>query len=411
MEGPPLRLNTSILRMETSAEAQIRSRIAAEGRITFAEYMAAALYHPNGGFYTSGGGVGPDYFTSPAAHPTFAAVIAVQLRSMWEALGRPSSFYVIESGASNGLLAADVQAAASGDFADRLRYIAVDRATPGKLDRGVERLTANGLPFRSAVGCIISNELFDAFPVHRFRMSHGKIEEIFVTTDANGALMDAPGEPSSPLMEERVRRLGVDLPDGFEGEICVAIEPWMAQAAESLERGFVLTIDYGYDGIKRLRRGRSSGTLQTYRRHTQGTELYGRIGRQDITADVDFGHLEDSGDAAGLRTVGRLDQSEFLRQNGFDHMLDRLRRMDLGERERQANRLGMLELVKSPGLGDFKVLVQEKNLGVSDLAELSPETSALQTTEVPLLRPEHMKLMESRYPHLTWEPEDLWPFS
>ncbi|MDA1348093.1 MAG: SAM-dependent methyltransferase, partial [Chloroflexi bacterium] len=365
--------------METSPEAQIRSRIAAEGQITFAEFMQVALYHPHGGFYSSGGGVGPDYFTSPAAHPAFAAVIAMQLRSMWEAFGQHSTFYVIEPGASNGLLAADVQTAASSDFADALRYIAVDRTKPSSLDRGVERVTANGLPFRSAVGCIISNELFDAFPVHRFRISHGKIEEIFVTTDANGALIDAPGEPSTPLIEKRVRRLGVDLPDGYEGEVCVAIEPWMAQAAELLERGFVLTIDYGYDGIERLRRDRSAGTLQTYRRHTQGTDLYGRIGRQDITADVDFGHLEDAGDAAGLRTVGRVDQSEFLRRNGFDYMLDRLRRMDLGERERQANRLGMLELVKSPGLGNFKVLVQEKNTGVSDLAELFSEPSALET--------------------------------
>jgi SAM-dependent MidA family methyltransferase len=411
VEGPPFRLNCSILRMETSPEAHLRSRIAAEGRIAFAEFMETALYHPDGGFYSNGGGVGPDYFTSPAAHPAFATVIAVQLRSMWETLGRPSTFYVIEPGASNGLLAADVQAAASGDFADGLRYIAVDRATPGELDRGVERVTANGLPFRSAVGCIISNELFDAFPVHRFRMSHGKIEEIFVTTDANGALTDAPGKPSTPLMEKRVHRLGVDLPDGFEGEVCVAIEPWMAQAAESLERGFVLTIDYGFDGIERLSPDRTAGTLQTYRHHTQGTDLYGRTGRQDITADVDFGHLEDAGDAAGLRTVGRLDQSEFLRRNGFDHMLDRLRRMDLGERERQANRLGMLELVKSPGLGDFKVVVQEKNTGASNLAELLPETSTLEATEVPLLSTDHMKLMESRYPHLAWEPEDLWPFS
>ena len=185
----------------------------------------------------------------------------------------------------------------------------------------------------------------------------------------------------------------------------------MAQAAESLERGFVLTIDYGFDGIEQLRRDRSSGTLQTYRRHTQGTDLYERIGRQDITADVDFAHLEEADKASGLRTVGRLDQSEFLRRNGFDHMLDRLRRMDLGERERQANRFGMLELVKSPGLGDFKVLVQEKNTGASDLSELLPETSTLEATEVPLLSTDHMKLMESRYPHLAWEPEDLWPFS
>ena len=397
--------------MKPTPESQIRALIAAKGQITFAEFMEAALYHPKGGFYSTGGGVGPDFFTSPAAHPAFGALIATQLRSMWEALDRPSPMYVIEPGAGRGLLAADVLAAASGAFAEALRYVAVDRAAGPIVSSDAGSVTASGLPFRSLVGCIVSNELIDAFPVNRFRVVDGRAEEIYVTTNAEGALTDRPGPPSTPYLESRIRDLDTELPDGLRGEVCPAVNEWTADVAASLDRGFVITIDYGCEGVELLRPDRTRGTLQTYRRHVQGAALYNEIGRQDITADVDFGLLASVGEAAGLRTIGRLTQAAFLRRNGFGHMMDRLRRMDLGERERQANRVGMLELVKSPGLGDFKVLVQEKNTGASDAAQLSPGTSEIEATDVPLLRPEHMKLMESRYPHLTWEPaDDLWQF-
>ena len=329
---------------------------------------------------------------------------------MWEALDRPSPMYVIEPGAGSGLLAADVSASASGDFAAALRYVAVDRATRSIVASEADRLTADGLPFRGFVGCVISNELIDALPVHRFRIVEGRAEEIYVATNADGALIDQPGPPSTSYLESRISDLAGELPDGFQGEVCPAVDEWTEDVAASLDRGFVITIDYGYQGREQLTPDRAGGTLQTYRRHVQGAALYREIGRQDITADVDFGLLVSAGEAVDLRTIGRLSQAAFLKRNGFDHMLGLLRRTDLAERERQANRVGMLELVKSPGLGDFKVLVQEKNTGVSDAAELSPGPSAIAAMEVPLLRPEHMKLMESRYPHLAWEPpEDLWP--
>ncbi len=372
--------------------------------------METALYHPTGGFYSTGGGVGPDFFTSPTAHPAFGALIAVRLRSMWEALGRVSPMHVVEAGAGSGLLAADVLAAASGSFADALRYVTVDRAAQAVVHSRAERVTAAGLPFRGLVGCILSNELMDALPVHRFRITHGAPEELYVSTDSRGSLIDLPGPPSSPYLAARLRSLAADLPHGFHGEICPAVETWASQAAAALDRGFVLTIDYGYEERDPSDTDRVGGALQTYRRHTQGGGLYRRVGRQDITADVDFGLLEAAGERAGLRTVGRLPQSEFLKLNGFDHMLDRLRRIDLGERERQANRMGMLELVKPEGLGGFRALIQQKATGADDAARITPRPSDVESTRLPLLGPHHANLMDARYPHLAWEPGDLWPF-
>jgi hypothetical protein len=92
-------------------------------------------------------------------------------------------------------------------------------------------------------------------------------------------------------------------------------------------------------------------------------------------------------------------------------MLHRLRRMSLGERERQANRMGMLELVKPEGLGGLKVLVQEKNTGVDDIGQLAPDSSSVNAANVPLLGPNHIHLAAGRYPHTEWDPGDLWPFN
>ena len=100
----------SLSPLTTGAEDEIRARISQRGRITFAEFMGIALYHPTGGYYRRGGAVGPagDYYTSPSAHPAFGALLAVQLGRMWDLLGRPARFDVVELGAGSGRLATDI---------------------------------------------------------------------------------------------------------------------------------------------------------------------------------------------------------------------------------------------------------------------------------------------------------------
>ena len=119
--------------MRTSAEGEIRERIARRGKITFAEFMEVALYHPQAGYYARKAPAREhrDFYTSPAAHPAFGALISVQLWRMWEALKRPARFSVVEMGAGNGLLARDVVEYArnvSERFGRALRYLALDRS-------------------------------------------------------------------------------------------------------------------------------------------------------------------------------------------------------------------------------------------------------------------------------------------
>ncbi len=409
--------------MQYSAEAEIRARIARRGKVTFAEFAEVALYHPRGGYYTSpaGPGASGDYFTSPGAHPGFGALITVQLARMWQVLGQPSPFYAVEMGAGPGLLAREVLDYApliDDALASALQYIAIDRhADPDSWRGGQEalhRITAAGVPLRGVVGCFLSNELLDSFPVHRFLVRDGLVREVYVTLEGD-RFVEVLDEPSTPLLQQRLDSLGVPLPEGFGGEVNLAVGPWARGVAVALARGFVITIDYGYEAQELYSPRRARGTLQTYYQHTQGASPYQRIGRQDITAHVDFSLVMAEGETAGLRPLALLTQAEFLRRLGSEQMLEAVRAdQRLRPAERQANIMGLLELVKPDGLGGFRVLVQEKGTGIGDARQLAPDEALLgrvRESPVPLLGREHVPLMAGRYPHLEWQPpEELWPF-
>ena len=130
------------------------------------------------------------------------------------------------------------------------------------------------MPLRGVTGCFIANELVDALPVHRLRMSGGVLQEVYVSLDANGRLVDAPGEPSTPKLAERLAERGLELPDGYRGEICLELRPWLEGVASALDAGYLLTIDYGYTVEELYSPQRAGGTLQTYYRHTDGGSPY-----------------------------------------------------------------------------------------------------------------------------------------
>ena len=230
--GVPFGLMENRRHMERTPEAEIRGRIASNGPITFAEFMEVALYHPNGGYYTPDRQDSDhrDYYTSPSAHPAFSALIAVHLETMWKALDCPVPFHVVEMGAGSGLMARDITDYARQhlvDFASAMHYVALDKASND--------------PPRGVVGCVLSNELIDAFPVHRFEIEDGRLVELFVCVDADGRFHSVPGEPSTPLLAHRLDKLGLKLPDGTRGEINLGIGEWARRVSETIERGFVVT--------------------------------------------------------------------------------------------------------------------------------------------------------------------------
>ena len=391
------------------AESEVRRRIQERGKITFAEFMEIALYWPQGGYYAGREPTGEcgDYYTSPAVHPAFGALLAVQLYQMWRLMDRPASFTVLEPGAGNGLLCRDIITCATDlpeGFAQSLQYICLERRPVALIEHGLagaNRVLADGVPLRGLQGCVLSNEYLDAFPVHQAVMSGNGLTEVYVSLEG-GELVVITGELSDPGLTGRLDELGITLAEGQTAEIDLAVDRRFQDFSTALDRGFVLTIDYGrtahdlYDPERRFR-----GTLVTYQQHIQTDSPLTRIGSQDITAQVDFTSAVRAGEDAGLETLGLVTQRDFLLNLDLDHFQQQLRERDLTPRHIQANRAGMLDLVRPGGLGDFKVLVQGKNVGRPALwgLELSGETKSLvESLAAPMLTDRHLSLPDGRYP-------------
>lgn len=391
------------MRLRSAVDQEIRDLIQKNRRITFAQFMQACLYSPRGGFYSSRGNrISTHFGTSPTSHPVFGALITRQLEHMWHLLGDPPVFHVIEVGSGDGALAQSIVHACwrmAPRLAQVLYYVAADYEPRGlqspdhtfawdngtgdwmSLSRqdailGVQRVQTEGLrACQNVVGCILCNELIDNFPVHRFAIQGGRVKEVFVTS-AGGNLTEVLDEPSSPRIEERLTSLGLSLSEGYRGEVNLAMEDWTGQLSRTLDRGFILTIDYGQLATDLYSPQNSHGTLICYNRHVVSSDPYQHIGQQDITCQVDFTSLMRLGDQHGLATVGYALQRQFLTNLGFSSFLDALQTQGLSAARTALSRMAMMTLVDSEEYGDYKVLAQVKGngLGIDLLGFESPGT-------------------------------------
>jgi SAM-dependent MidA family methyltransferase len=307
-------------------ERQIREEIAARGPMPFARFMELALYDPAHGYYSRARdpfGVAGDYYTSSQLQPVFGRLIAQKIAERHRALGAPADFTVVELGAGRGETAREVRACLP-----QVRYVEIDR------NRG-------DLPQRFT-GVVFSNEFFDALPVRVVRGSR----ERFVGIE-QGKLAWIEGEPSSPL------------PSG-NGliEINLAALEWLERIARSLERGFVLTIDYG-STAEELAGGRfPEGSLMSYSRHVAHEDVLADPGERDITAHVNFTALAEHGRSIGLRPHPLQTQAQFLLAIGE---ADEFQTALAAANEQEAQRHRLLLKTLLFGMGEtFRVLVQEK---------------------------------------------------
>ena len=376
----------------SAVERDIRDLIWANGRITFAQFMETCLYSPKGGFYSGRGErISAHFGTSSSGHPVFGALIARQLEQMWRLLEEPPVFHVIEVGSGDGELArsiADACRRTTPRFAESLYYVAADYQpggpqSPGHAtelgnvsaghiaasrtaaDPGFQRVKTKGVrAFRNGVGCVLSNELIDNFPVHRLAIRDGRVQEVYVTIE-DGNLTEILDEPSTPRIEERLTGLGLSLPEGYRGEVNLAIEDWTREVSEALSRGFVLTIDYGEQAADLYSPANAQGTLVCHNRHTVDDDPYRDIAQQDITCQVDFTSLMRAGERQGLETVGFTHQRRFLESLGFSSCLDDLETQSLSAARKELSRIAMMTLVDPDEYGGFKVLAQAKGVGSS----------------------------------------------
>lgn len=346
----------------------ILERVRRAGRVPFSEFMELALYHPAHGYYVTQDPT-LDYQSSPNVHPIFGAVLASQLAEFWRILGQPARFQVFEAGAHRGQLAGDILRWLRGhepDFYEVTEYTIHDR-TLAEGSAGLERIglpperlrTAEDLPDDDSLeGCVLSNELLDALPVRRVRVEGGRLEELYIAAEGE-RLVDEAGEPSAEVVAY-FETLGLLPGEGCTAEVNLEAPRWVERAAATLRRGYVLTLDYGYEAQDLYAPWRKQGTLLTFYRHTAADDPYVRIGRQDITASVDFTTIRRAGEAAGLRTVGVTSQGHFLAALGIGSAVQRGEGNDM--EGYFAIRKAVTELTDMAGLGRIKVLLQGKDV-------------------------------------------------
>ena len=354
---------------------EIRARIDADGPMTFRAFMDAALYHPRYGYYRASEGVtgrGGDYVTSPEVHPIFGTLVAKQIIELWTAMDRSATFDVVEVGAGRGLLARDIllRARQDADFGAAVRYRICE---PSELLREAQRrsLTEAGIDDRSVEwgdalpdrvrGCIVTNELVDALPVHRVVRRGDELLEVYVAHDGDG-FRDKVGPLSDARLQTYFDELGLLPGEGCFAEVNLDAVEWMRSAATALDEGYVLTFDYGYEAADLYAPWRRDGTLLCFYRQSASSDPYQRIGRQDMTTSVDFTTLRREGEAAGLRTVAMTDQADFLVRMGIGDALTAVMQRERPELEEYfARRNVVLDLIDPGKLGRIKVLLQAKN--------------------------------------------------
>ena len=303
----------------------IRDTIRRGGPVTFEWFMEQALYHPELGYYSSGRcavGRRGDYFTNVSVGPLFGRLLAAQFAEMWEALGRPGNFVIVEQGAHRGDFARDVLEAVrerAPDFFPTLRYWIIE---PFPILREQQREALRDfseklrwekslLDLEPFCGVHFSNELLDAMPVHLIsRTGAGWQERCVAESGAEFGFVTAPISD-----EELLRRLDPirgHLNGPYETEVNLAALKWIESLAPKLTRGYVLAVDYGYSRDDFYAPERSSGTLQCYAHHRRIRSPFTDIGDVDITAHVDWTSVAERGKECGLTLNGFTDQHHFI---------------------------------------------------------------------------------------------------
>lgn len=302
-----------------------------DGILTFAGFMATALYHPELGYYQQPGfalGKHGDFTTAPEISPLFARCFARQCRLIFAAL---SDDTILELGAGTGRFALDLLTELDTLHALPKHYYIYEISSALRLKQRdllqserpdllarVEWLTT--LP-ENFSGVIIANEVLDAIPFHRFQIINQQPRECMVAAqDDTFIWQNAP--PSSPLLQEEIEKLKNEyaLADGYQSEIQIEAMIMVKQLCDSLTKGIILLVDYGYGQREFYHPQRINGTMTCFYQHRALNNPLLYPGLQDITAHVDFTRVIETASDTGARLGGFTTQSAFLLANGLLEM-------------------------------------------------------------------------------------------
>jgi len=356
--------------------------------MTFARFMDLCLNHPAHGYYARGArviGSAGDYFTASDVGPAFGRCLAAQIGEFDAVLGHPHPFTVVELGGGRGLLARDVLDALRAGLPElgrRTTYVlgeassamraAAAQAAPEARVVSPERVG------RGHVGCAVAVELLDALPVHRVRRRAGRLTEIRVDLDPRDRLVERECDPL-PQVLACAEAYGAAPAEGDAAEVCLALARELRKIADSLDRGFIVIVDYGHEAADLHGPAHARGTLLAYHRHRTNEEFLERVGGQDLTAHVNFTALDDAARDLGLAKLGRTTQDRFLIAQGILAPFEEADPDRWRDPARVRERLQVLQLIHPSGMGrTFHVSVFSKGI---------PPVPRLSGLEDPFARP------------------------
>jgi SAM-dependent MidA family methyltransferase len=358
---------------------KIQQEIRERGPIPFSRYMDLCLYDTELGYYSRNAlqfGKAGDFYTSSDVHAVFGRLIARQFEEMWRVLGSPEQIVLRELGAGRGLFAQDVLDWSEKKFPEffrALRYVLAE-SSPALRERIDKTLSthfdANKAAFLSSEQLnsiptiVFANEFFDAIPVEVVS-AEGSLR-----IDSRGGKFVETWVPASAEELEYLDRYSIHPEAGERVEVSLQAQVHM-NAAASLERGFLVVIDYGFTRDEQLA-GRHRGTLKAIRLHSVSENPYEAPGEQDITADVNFTALAAAAEKEGMITQKLITQSQFLLGIGeANEFADAFEDCRLPQ-ERAKVALQLKHLVTPAGMGEsFHVLVASKGVDEGKVSELA----------------------------------------
>ncbi len=354
---------------------RLRERIKQTGPITFHDWMDAALYDEHQGYYrrpdrVRQGRTG-DYRTAPETSPLFGATFANYFAKTYLDLGRPERWTICEAGAGRGDFAHAALTALQTSFpevfqatrflideiGDEARHAAQEKLS--RFSACVEFRSINELtsPF---VGIIFSNELLDAFPVHRVIGGAGTLGEMYVDINEAGHFVWTTGD-LDPRVAHYCEQINLQLGEDQVFEVNLAVEDFVTRAASLIERGLLITVDYGASRAELLNApSRNAGTLRAFHRHRMMDDVLAHPGEQDLTTTIDWTQVEDAGARHGLELLRRQRLDQFLLSEDLMGQL-----LSVGHNADSAEFLrlnaGARELIMPDSMATyFQVMVQRK---------------------------------------------------
>lgn len=370
--------------IETLANAatladRLRARISREGPIPFCEWMKVALYDPQYGYYCRADrnrwGREGDYRTSPERSRLFAATFARYFAQLYEQLDRPATWTILEAGAGDGRFAASLLQTLQKSFPNvfsATRYV-VDEVSPhsGTLARARLQPFAERVQFCKLddveinPGVVFSNELLDAFPVHRITEQAGEFREFYVSVDEAGNfrwLLDVPDLELASRLESYFASLSAQPQAGQIVEVSLELESWLERVAARMAQGYLVSVDYGAcaEDLYSPMSG-NEGTLRGFQRHQFVDDLLAAPGEHDLTATVNWSQVKAAGLRLGLKVLEFERQDKFLLAAGCLEQLEAESLAAASEAEKLKLSTAARELILPDGMGaHFQVLVQQK---------------------------------------------------